>query len=182
MKGSIKMLLDAPDEDFSLVEDNKTISTGNFSGGLIDHTRTSPEFMALDTQNKVNFGVFMTRYNVHEKQELSQGVALGKAGSGIIEKVFRDGDAFAAVNRINIMVSMTAIVLILSLFVIVAVVKFINFITSMLLDFDLFSEIKVNRCWDLFKYTLGLSLMTFLMKWFYDRCHKRIVIIQYYIK
>lgn len=175
-------MLDAPDEDFTVLDDNKTINLGITSGGIIEHTRDAPDFVQLNTVDKVNYGAFMVKYDVNEKQEFAQGVELGKSGKNIIDKVFKEGDAFAAVNRINITITMTAFGIIVVLFVIVFFIKFFNFITGVLFNIEFMNNLKAIRCWELFKYTVCLSLITLLMKWFYDRTTKRITIIQYFLK
>ena len=176
------IFLDAPDEDFTVLDDNRALQSNANKGGLVQYTKTNSEFSQLSIPEKVDYSIFMTKYNVHDKDQLAQGIQMGSKGEGIIEQVFREGDVFAAVNRINTMTMLTAFGCIILMVVAIIVIYLVNLCGMM---FGMIGVIDIRRYQQLKKllvFTLGLSFIVIILRWFYERTMKRIEIIQYYIK
>jgi hypothetical protein len=174
------ILIDAPDEDFSALDDNKTLKEKSSKGGIIFYTQDDPQFKQLAIPERVDYSVFLSKYDVHDKKEFAQGVEMGKAGTGIIEKVFKQGDIFAAVNRINITAMLTAFATVVFVIIAIVVIFIVNFFGS-LFGVQLIEVIRYRQLQRLLKYLLGITIVTTITRFLYDRCVKRIEIIQYYI-
>lgn len=174
------MLFDGGDEDFSIIEDRQALVSTEENSGVVNFTSSNSGFTNLDVYGKMDYAVFMSKYNVYDKKEYAEGVAVLE--KNLIERIFREGDIFAAINRINTLVLYMSFICVVLMIAAYAVLCVVNILVALFLPLPLIHNSRLINLRLLIAYTLLLSGITYLVKWFHDRTVKRIQIIQYYIK
>lgn len=183
------MLLDAEDEDFSVIEDRKALKSSlSGSGGFVIFTRNNSIFKDFSIFDKVNFAAFLTKYNVYDKKEYAEGKS-HMSGSRSPSDVFRD--PMFVIRRLSSALMFLSfalwgilIVVWIILIIIMGLVKIFALLGLIKDPVGVYMSVSIrhhNLSW-LILFGACLGVVATMMYWLHARTMQRIEILQYYIK
>lgn len=178
------MILDA-DEDFTVIDDKRALKASVGDGGTIKFTRTNPQYKQLNDFEKVNYAVYMTKYNVFDKKDYGEGASYVKNTTKFYKLFY---DPIFLVRRWNSALLVFSIAMFIIMIFLLILMWFYYLLGLNLLFANSKSEVLDDgdaRKTNLFRLILFCGLMGFtgyVINFFFEKTMSRIEIIQYYIK
>jgi preprotein translocase subunit SecG len=162
------------EDGFDNMEEDRSLRRSNNQGGSINYTRDSIVFKEMDDYDKVNYAVFMMRYNVEDKKEVGEGAAeissVKKA-----EDLIKISNPKNTLMRIANMLTFVGVVLIIIIFIL-----WISLYIAGI--FMTINSIKKTTVFYSGVFLIGLVGITYILDYVYNKAFDRIEILHYYIK
>lgn len=178
------MLLD--DDDFTVLEERKAMkTTPEGEGGFVEYTKKHPLYTELNMYEKMNYALFLTKYNVNENRAYGEGMSVFTEEGQKKWKYFFPTNYFTGIARLNsllVYVSFLCWIFMILLLAFVAIFRVLLYFGSASTDYLLATTYRIQNV------GIGIMLMLFLaiivrgINWFKEKAMNRIEILQYYIK
>jgi len=178
------MILDS-DEDFTIIDDKRALKASVGEGGTIKYTKQSVHYKQLNDFEKMNYAVYMTKYNVFDKKDYGESARYTQNTTKFYKLFY---DPIFLVRRWNSMLlilSIALFVIMIFLFILMRAyymfglnLLFANSKSEVLDD----GEARKTNLFRLILFCGLLGLTGFVINLFFEKTMSRIEIIQYYIK
>lgn len=160
------------DDGFDNMEEERSLRKTNNQGGGINYSRSNIMFKELDEYEKMNYALFMMKYNVQDKKEVGEGAAEFKAIEKPTDIIKIDKSVFIRIVNMMTFLSFLMVIIIFVFWICFYIAGIFVNINSVKKTMLLYTGI----------FLICLLGLTYILDYMYNKTFDRIEIIHSYIR